>query len=173
VRQSSALICDKWFEETLKNPEIASLPISKAERIDHIPDLLRELASRMEAKHTEAPTNILSESGAEAARRHGRTRFDQGYSIPQVLMEARVLQQVLSGTIQSELLNLELSRLVPDAFTVGESLESAIELSIRAYQAQIPHSLQASFSMLYQSPYLGVAIANQNRMWMPMTPCCA
>ncbi|HWG20630.1 MAG TPA: response regulator [Terracidiphilus sp.] len=164
VRQSSALICDKWLEETLKNPEIASLPSSKAERIDHIPDLLQELASRMEARHSESPTNILSEQGAEAARRHGRTRFDQGYSIPQILFEARVLQQVLSGAIQSELLNLELSRLVPDAFTVGESLEAAIELSIRAYQAQTPHSLQTSLSTLYRSPHLGVAIADESRI---------
>jgi PAS domain S-box-containing protein len=39
-----------------------------------------------------------------------------------------------------------------------------VEISIRVYQAQIPRSLQSSFSLLYQSPYLGVAIADEKRI---------
>jgi len=39
-----------------------------------------------------------------------------------------------------------------------------VEISVRAYQAQVPHSLQTSFSHLYKSPYLGVAIADEHRI---------
>jgi PAS domain S-box-containing protein len=39
-----------------------------------------------------------------------------------------------------------------------------VEISIRIYQAQVPRSLQSSFSMLYQSPYLGVVIADENHV---------
>jgi ActR/RegA family two-component response regulator/PAS domain-containing protein len=159
VRSSKQQICKTWLHEVLKHPELASIPLTEKERSDHIPDLLEELASRMESSR-----NALGEEAAEAARKHGRVRYQQGYTIPQILHETRILQQVLSSTIQKDLLSLELSTLIPDAFTIGESLEAALELSIRAYQAQIPQSLQASFSMLYKSPYLGVAIANENQI---------
>jgi PAS domain S-box-containing protein len=106
----------------------------------------------------------LSAKAVEAAKKHGRTRYEQGYAIPNILFETRVLQRVLSGTIQRELLSLDFSTLVPDVFKTGESLESALEVSIRSYQSQVPQSLQTSFSHLYKSPYLGVAIANENQI---------
>jgi ActR/RegA family two-component response regulator len=159
VRRSKRQICDSWLRETLKVPELASIPLTAEERMDHLPELLDEIASRIDS-----PRDTLGDEAAEAARKHGRTRFQQGYTIPQILHETRVLQQVLSSTIQKDLLILELSSLVPDAFTIGESLEVALDLSIRAYQAQIPQSLQSSFSVLYKSPHLGVAIANENRI---------
>lgn len=159
VHQRRQAICDEWLDGVLANPEIAEIPISREDRTDHIPMLLDEVIGRMESDR-----ETLSAKAAEAARIHGRTRYQQGYTIPQILFETRVLQQVLSGMIQRELLSLELSSLVPDVFQTGESLEAALEISIRTYQAQIPRSLQTSFSHLYKSPYLGVAIAEENRI---------
>lgn len=159
VRSKKTTICEHWLEEILKDPEVASIDVTRGERVDHLPDLLDELALRMEQ-------NVagLTSKAAEAARQHGKTRFQQGYTIPQILYETRVLQGVLSATIQRELLSLELSTLVPDAFMIGENLEAASEMSVRSYQAQVPHSLQISVSMLYKSPYLGVAIADESRI---------
>lgn len=159
VQKRRSDLCDEWLSEVLANPELSAIPLTAEERIDHLPELLEEVIGRMEEQR-----DTLSPKAAEAARKHGRTRYQQGYTIPQMLFETRVLQRVLSTTIQSELLSLELSTLVPDIFKTGESLESALEISIRAYQAQTPQSLQASFSHLYKSPYLGVAIADENHI---------
>jgi PAS domain S-box-containing protein len=152
-------ICNQWLQEVLANPELAALPLSTEERVDHLPRLLDELIGRVQENR-----QALSEAAQDAARRHGRLRYQQGYTIPQMLFETRVLQRVLSATIQRELLSLDLSTLVPDVFSIGESLEAAMEVSIRSYQAQIPHSLQVSISEVYKSPYLGVAIANENHI---------
>jgi nitrogen-specific signal transduction histidine kinase len=46
-------------------------------------------------------------------------------------------------------------------FWIGQSLQAALEVSIRSYQAQTPHSLQLSVSVLYKSPHLGVAISDE------------
>jgi PAS domain S-box-containing protein len=138
---------------------LAALPLTKAERTDHIPDLLRELATRLENQSFE-----LSPAAAEAARKHGRTRHQQGYTIPQILFETRVLQKILCEFIQENLLNIELSTLVRDILQVGQNLQAELEVSIREYQAQIPRSLQTSFSMLYNSRYLGVAILDDHRI---------
>jgi PAS domain S-box-containing protein len=159
VRQRREEISSQWLKQILTDPEIAAIPLTDEDRVDHVPELLDELIGRIEEQR-----DSLSAKAVEAARKHGRTRFQQGYTIPQMLFEMRVLQQVLSATIQKDLLSLDLSTLVPDIFKTGESLESALEIAIRSYQIQIPQSLQTSFSHLYKSPYLGVAIANETRI---------
>jgi len=71
---------------------------------------------------------------------------------------------VLTAVIHENLFGLDLSTLVGDILEIGETLQADVEISIRVYQAQIPRSLQSSFSMLYRSPYLGVAIADERRI---------
>src|ERR1700722_5899045 len=159
LRDLVPTICEVWLGEVLKDPELAAIPLTRAERSDHVPDMMEELIRRLEG-----PLNELSPAATDAARRHARTRHQQGYTIPQILFETRILQQVLTATFQENLLGLDLSTLVPDILQIGESLQAEVEVSIRVYQAQIPRSLQTSFSMLYQSPYLGVAIVDEERI---------
>ena len=153
------VITERWLEEVLKDAEIAALPLTREERVDHVPELLHHLVARLEQQNIE-----LSSGSTEAARKHGRVRFQQGYTIPQIVFEGRVLQKVLGFIIQENLLDLDLSTLVHEILEIGQSLQAELELSIQAYQAQIPRSLQSSFSTLYKSPHLGVAIADESRM---------
>jgi PAS domain S-box-containing protein len=155
----SDTICDRWLTQTLKDPDLAALPLSEAERSDHIPEIIRELVVRLDG-----PLNQLSPKAADAARKHGKLRYLQGYTIPQLLFESRVLQQVLDSTIHENLFGIELSTLVADILQIGETLQAMVEIAIRVYQSQIPRSLQTSFSFLYQSPYLGVAISEEDRI---------
>ena len=121
--------------------------------------MIEELIRRLEG-----PLEELSPIATEAARKHGKVRYQQGYTIPQILFEARVLQHVLSSTIHENLFGVDLSTLIDDILDIGETLQADVEISIRVYQSQIPRSLQTSFSLLYRSPYLGVAIADENRI---------
>ena len=159
LRRNRDAFCERWLEETLKDPEVAGLKLTRQERMDHLPQLLDELAQSMEDN-----LDVLSDGMTEGARKHGRTRYEQGYTVPQIVAEARALQHVLSSAIQTDLLSIDLSALVPDTFWIGEFVESSLETSLRAYQAQVPQSLQTSVSMLYKSPHLGVGIADENRI---------
>jgi ActR/RegA family two-component response regulator/signal transduction histidine kinase len=159
LHELSPRICDRWLRRIAQYPELAAIPLTDDERSDHVPAMMEELIRRLEGS-----LGQLSEAGTDAARKHGKTRYLQGYTIPQILLETRVLQQVLSATIHENLLALDLSTLVDDILEIGETLQADVEVSIRVYQAQIPRSLQTSFSMLYQSPYLGVAIADENHV---------
>lgn len=100
----------------------------------------------------------------ESARKHGRLRYEQGYTIPQIVLEARLLQNVISSIVQEELLCIDLSTLVPDTFLIGEGVQAALEISIRSFKALTPKSLQTSFASLYKSPHLGVAIVDEERV---------
>jgi PAS domain S-box-containing protein len=159
LSEVSSLICDRWLHEVMQDPELAAIPLTVADRSDHVPDMIAELIRRLEG-----PQEELSDIATEAARKHGKLRYQQGYTIPQILREARVLQHVLTATIHENLFGLDLSTLVGDTLQIGETLQADAEIAIRVYQSQIPRSLQASFSLLYRSPYLGVAIADEHRI---------
>lgn len=159
LRDLSDRICEHWLQEVTKDPDIAAIPLSRAERSDHVPEMVSELIQRLES-----PAQQLSDTAIEAARKHGKLRYRQGYSIPQMLWEVRILQHIISAQIHENFFGLDLSTLVPDVLEIGESLQAEMETSVRAYQSQVPRSLQTSFSMLYQSPYLGVAIADESHI---------
>ncbi len=159
VRDLTPRICELWLGEVLKDADLAAIPLTRAQRSDHVPRMLAELVRRLDG-----PWEELSPEAARAARKHGQTRYQQGYTIPQLLRETRILQRVLSTTIQENLFGVDLSTLIPDILEIGESLQAEIELSVRAYQSQIPQSVQSSFSILYQSPHLGVAIADEEHI---------
>ncbi|KAA6464572.1 response regulator [Acidobacteria bacterium AB60] len=159
LRECATDICERWFQEVIRSEEVSALPLSKEERIDHVPELLPELANQLQEHAKE-----LSAEAVRLSQKHGRTRYHQGYTIPQVLFETRILEKVICDIIEENLLTLNLSRLVPDVLEIGQAMQAHVEISIRAYQAQIPSSLQTSFSMLYKSPYLGVVIADEHRV---------
>jgi hypothetical protein len=51
-----------------------------------------------------------------------------------MVQEARLLQRVISQVLQSHLLVIDISMLIPDMVAIGEALASQLEESIRAYQ---------------------------------------
>jgi ActR/RegA family two-component response regulator len=122
-------IIDEWYGLVLKEKDLAAIKLSRTDRVDHLPALLEGLCERIE-NHPETPAEGTLKSSAE----HGGMRFQQGYSIPQMVQEARFLQRVISNTLQAHLLVIDISTLIPDMVAIGECLASQVEESIRAFQ---------------------------------------
>lgn len=129
LRENARLICDRWLQEVCANPELAAIPISVADRMDHVPAVVDELIRRVEA-----PSEDTSQAAVSAAVEHGKARKRQGYSVPQIVLETRILQRTITATVQANLLGVDLSTLIVDLVEIGESLASMLELSVRAYQ---------------------------------------
>lgn len=159
LSDQSLTICERWLEEVEQHPDFAGMRISRVDRADHIRGVLAELILSVE--HLGDDINAAS---VHAAQIHGRARYHQGYTIPQIVCESRLLQQAITETIEANVLRLDLSSLIHDMLRIGESLNRSLEASIRAYQAEIPSSLQTSFAGLYHSAHLGAALANEERV---------
>jgi YesN/AraC family two-component response regulator len=129
LRENARTICDQWLQEVSANPDLAAIPLSPGDRMDHVPAVLDELIRRVEASSEDT-----SQVAVSAADEHGKARKRQGYSIPQVVLEARLLQHAITSTVQANLLGVELSTLIGDLVEIGESLSSLLEISVRAYQ---------------------------------------
>jgi DNA-binding response OmpR family regulator len=131
LQENSQLICDQWLKWVNETPELSQISLSQKERVDHIPDVLRELIRKVGEDSKDA-----SPAAVAAAEKHGSVRCKQGYSIPQMGLEARLLQRAVTSTVQSNLLGTDLSSLIPDLVEIGESLASFLEVSVREYQVR-------------------------------------
>jgi hypothetical protein len=75
-----------------------------------------------------------STSLPKLGKEHGMQRAQQGYSIPQLVVELRMLQRVISIVLQRNLIRMDLSTVISDMLEVGEGLQEQLEYSIRGFQ---------------------------------------
>ena len=73
-------------------------------------------------------------------------RAKQGYTIPLLVTETRVLNRIIGEFLQQNLLTMNLSTLIPEALRIGEYLQALLEESIRAFQETEKEPLRANAS---------------------------
>ncbi|MFL6437760.1 MAG: response regulator [Terriglobales bacterium] len=133
ILENCDLILERWLKEIGDDPRLTAIQISKEDRVDRFPLLLNDLANALDAAKAEIPPESLS-----AAAVHGADRAQQGYTIPLLLTETRILNRVIAEVLQENLLSMDLSAVIPDTLKMGEYLQALLEESVRAYQATAP-----------------------------------
>jgi ActR/RegA family two-component response regulator len=131
LQDNAQQICDQWLNAVTHDAELAAIALSDEERTDHLPWMIEEIIERLK-RGADAGSDVAT----TAAQKHGALRYQQGYSIPQIVSETRILQRSIAATVQANLLGVDVSSLVPDLVEVGESLARLLDISIRAYQAE-------------------------------------
>ena len=129
IEENQAWIVQHWLDAVKRDSEISSIPLSDAERQDHVPRLLQVALETLRGKET-------SDEDVRVAVLHGRTRLTQGYTVPVLIREAKLLQRVLGECIQQNLLGIEVSYLIPDMVQVWETISTELETSVRAFLEQ-------------------------------------
>jgi YesN/AraC family two-component response regulator len=129
MQESLGEITAEWLKLVKAHEEIAAIRISDKDRVDHLPILIEEMAKRVDIG-----SEITTEKAKSAAVVHGKERALQGYNIPLVVIEMRLLQHVLSAVLQHNLIRMDLSTVIGDMMQVGESLQEQLEFSIRGFQ---------------------------------------
>ena len=130
VREKSQEIVEEFLARCHQLPALMDLPLSDEERTDHLPELLAEIISRLEQGRSQA-----SDKAGKAAEIHGRSRKKQGYSIPLLHEEGRILRRAIFDAVQNNLLGVNLSYLVPDLIQVSDSLDVQLTQSLKAFLA--------------------------------------
>jgi DNA-binding response OmpR family regulator len=117
-------IIQEWVKRVVRDGEIAAIRLTESERIDCLPPLLEDII-------TSAGKPL--ESTVNAAADHGVIRARQGYTIPMLVREAKVLQDTIGNFAQQNLLAIEISHAIPDLIRIGGMIELALEGSITAF----------------------------------------
>jgi ActR/RegA family two-component response regulator len=123
-------ITSRWLREVKADIRLALVRVPDEQRVDRLPLLLKDLARALESDSPPIPSESL-----HSAAVHGADRARQGYTIPLLVSETRILNRVIAGVLQENLLRLDLSTLFSHTLRMGEYLQALLEESIRAFQA--------------------------------------
>ena len=120
---------DQWLQRVKTQAELMRVTLSDADRKDHVPALL-------DAAVAHASDRAIREGFQKAAEHHGTLRYQQGYSVPMIILEARLLQDVIAECIRSNFLVMDLSNLIFDMNRMSHTITTELQESTRAFMNQ-------------------------------------
>ena len=112
-----------------KDSEISSIPVPDSERKEHVPLLLEVATDVAEGK-------ALTAEDRKTYVRHGAIRYKQGYTVPLLIREARLLQASLASCIQRSFTEIEMNYLIPDTIHFMGTIDALLEDSARGFIQQ-------------------------------------
>jgi len=129
-RDTPATIAE-WLERVNSEEELTCVKLSQQERMGHLPKLLEELVHRLRV-----PRSLGNKQVSEAAVNHGKVRQAQGYTIPMIVEESRVLQVSIFHTLQRNLSVVDFSLLLTDVMTIADEVDSQLKQTLTSFMAQ-------------------------------------
>jgi DNA-binding response OmpR family regulator len=126
-RESAAIIAE-WACRVKEDRELSGLALTDGQRTGHLPKLIRDLVHRLRV-----PPNLGTTHESEGAIEHGKVRNSQGYSIPMIIEESRILQVSLFHTLQTNLNVVDFSLLLIDVMTIADEVDSQLKQAIVSF----------------------------------------
>jgi len=120
-----------WLDRVDVESELTCVPLSKEQRTGHLPKLLQELVHRLRV-----PRELGTKQVSEGAVQHGKARQSQGYSIPMIIEESRILQVSIFHTLQENLSSVDFSLLLTDVMTIADEVDSQLKQTITSFMGQ-------------------------------------
>ena len=126
VEENIPEITESWLDAVRADPMLGAINISDEARTDHIPRVL-EVTLRI------SNGDKIGEFDTHAARDHGVMRRKQGYTVPLLIRETRLLHDVIANCMQQNLLVIEISHLIPDMLIIHQTIQKLLEESVIAF----------------------------------------
>jgi DNA-binding response OmpR family regulator len=127
-----------WLGRVCREPELTLVPLSHEARTGHLPKLLQEVVERLRKRRA-----LGTKAVSEGAALHGNIRKSQGYSVPMLIEESRILQVSIFETLQKNLATVDFSSLLLDVMTIADEVDSQLKQTIRSFMAFTPEIIAA------------------------------
>jgi CheY-like chemotaxis protein len=121
-----------WFEHVLLEKRLMAIPLSRDQRCSHLPQLFRDLVTRLHSFKDLGSRELVSAAAAE----HGATRHKQGYTAAMMVEESRMLQVCIFQTLQNNLATIDFSVLLIGVMTIADEVDSQLSQAMESYIAQ-------------------------------------
>jgi ActR/RegA family two-component response regulator len=119
-------ISQDWLELVKKDPEISAIHMTDEERIGPIPRVLEVVLKVSRGQE-------IAESDRAAARDHGVLRRKQGFTVPLLIRESRLLHDAIGRCLQANLLAVQISYLISDLISIHRTKQMLLEESAAAF----------------------------------------
>jgi hypothetical protein len=120
-----------WLSRVERDNELTCVALTPEQRTGHLPKLLQELVHRLRV-----PRSLGTKVVSPAAAQHGRIRQQQGYSIPMMIEESRILQVSIFQTLQDNLSTVDFSLLLMDVMTIADEVDSQLKQTIGGFMGE-------------------------------------
>jgi DNA-binding response OmpR family regulator len=128
-RETSTTIAD-WLRRVERDDELTRIVLTDEQRSEHLRTLIQEVVDRLRV-----PRNLGTKQVSEGAVEHGNVRHSQGYSIPMIVEESRMLQVSIFHTLQNNLSVVDFSLLLIDVMTIADEVDSQLKQAIQSFTA--------------------------------------
>jgi len=116
-----------WMSRVDRTGELTAISLTYQERTGHLPLLLNDLVRRLRLP-------VGAESAiSHAAREHGILRRKQGYTVPMVVEESRILQVSIFNTLQNNLGRVDFSTVLLDVMTIADEVDSQLKQAMLGF----------------------------------------
>jgi DNA-binding response OmpR family regulator len=116
-----------WMSRVDHTEELTAISLTYQERTGHLPLLLNDLVHRLRLPPgAEYPIS-------RAAREHGILRRKQGYTVPMVVEESRILQVSIFNTLQNNLGRVDFSTVLLDVMTIADEVDSQLKQAMLGF----------------------------------------
>ena len=123
---------DEWLQGVENAPKILAIKMSSAKRSAHLPQLFRDLVSRL---RNPLPLGASAQVST-AAEKHGQLRREQGYTAAMMVEESRLLQVSIFQTLQNNLQKIDFSKLLVGVMAIADEVDSQLAQQMACYVAE-------------------------------------
>ncbi|MBB5060731.1 CheY-like chemotaxis protein [Granulicella aggregans] len=127
-RETSATIAD-WLIRIDGEPEVITVHMDDKARSSHLPQLFRDLVSRLRNPLPLGTRALVSDSAAD----HGLLRRKQGYTAAMLVEESRMLQVSIFQTLQNNLHVVDFSVLLVGVMAIADEVDSQLAQAMSSY----------------------------------------
>lgn len=128
LERDALITIANWLAAVKIDSELTGISLSDEERTGHLPQLIRELVHRLRV-----PRILGTKQASGGAVLHGTIRRSQGYSIPMIVEESRILQVSIFNTLQTNLRTVDFSLLLIDVMTIADEVDSQLKQTIVSF----------------------------------------
>ncbi len=132
LERSTDSTIKEWFSDVEHGPKLNSVPLTFELRCGHLPQLFRDLVSRLRSTAALGSKELVSASGHQ----HGAARRTQGYTAAMLVEESRTLQVNIFRTLQGNLTNIDFSILLIGVMTIADEVDSQLSQAMESYIAE-------------------------------------
>jgi ActR/RegA family two-component response regulator len=128
IEENLETISEQWLSMVTQDAGLSGTSLPAEYRTAYVPAILADL---VKALRTGRETVRAGESGS--ATGYGQARRAQGCAVTELIEESRLLQRAVYNALQTHLLAVDLSWLIPDMVRVSDSLQRQLILAVEAY----------------------------------------
>jgi hypothetical protein len=118
-----------WLDRVNLDPDISTIRLTSAERTAYLPEMFRDLVTRLRNPLPLGTHALMS----DATHEHGCLRREQGYTAAMIVEESRMLLVSIFETLQQNLEMIDAGVVMLDVMAIADEVDSQLAQTMTTY----------------------------------------